>query len=163
MIKEIIFVTLLFTITSTRFLEEEQLDFSVKVDFQGFNQCLHQNKLENEDNIQIVEYIRTKEYVDDSLLAFAQLKKGNQIVKKCNRFLPSMNSLTKIVSAACNSTGTKKPTSGYAILESFLGNINNELSPIVISFKKDKGSGQNTPNIINIGHNTCQKATASYL
>ena len=96
MIKEIIVVTLLFKITSTRFLEEEQLDFSVKVDFQGFNQCLHQNRLENEDNIQIVEYIRTKEYVDASLLAFAQLKKGNQIVKKCNKFLPSMNSLTKL-------------------------------------------------------------------
>ena len=39
MIKELVFVTLIFTITSTRFLEEEQLDFSVKVDFQGFNQC----------------------------------------------------------------------------------------------------------------------------
>ena len=107
MIKELVFVTLIFTITSTRFLEEEQLDFSVKVDFQGFNQCLQQNKLENEDNIQIVDCIRTKEYVDASLLAFAQLKKGNQIVKKCNKFLPSVPTLTKIVNAACTSTGTR--------------------------------------------------------
>ena len=89
------------------------MDFSVKVDFQGFNQCLQQNKLENEDNIQIVDCIRTKEYVDASLLAFAQLKKGNQIVKKCNKFLPYMNSLTKIVNTACTSSGTKKPSSGY--------------------------------------------------
>ena len=76
-----------------------------------------------------------------------------------------MNSLTKIVSAACNSTGTKKPTSGYAILESFLGN--NELSPIIISFKRDNGSGENKPNVINVENRTkkdkpCQKATSGY-
>ena len=162
MIKELVFVTLIFTITSTRFLEEEQLDFSVKVDFQGFNQCLQQNKLENEDNIQIVDYIKTKEYVDASLLAFAQLKKGNQIVKKCNKFLPSMNSLTKIVNAACTSSWTKKPSSGYAILESFLGNT--ESNPIVISFKSDS-SGSNKPNVINVDNRTykpCKKATSGY-
>ena len=74
-----------------------------------------------------------------------------------------MNSLTKIVSAACSSTG--KPTSGYAILESFLGY--NESSPIIISFKKDNGSGENTPNVINVDNRTkknkpCQKATSGY-
>ena len=76
-----------------------------------------------------------------------------------------MNSLTKIVSAACTSTGTKKPTYVSCSVESFLRNINNESSPIIISFKRDNGNGENKPNAINIGHktNTRQKATASYL
>ena len=87
------------------------MDFSVKVDFQGFNQCLQQNKLENEDNIQIVDY---------------------------------------------------KPSSGYAILESFL--VNTESNPIVISFKSDS-SGSNKPNVINVDNRTykpCKKATSGY-
>ena len=78
-----------------------------------------------------------------------------------------MNSLTKIVSAACTSTGKKKPTYVSCSVESFLGNINNESSPIIISFKRDNGSGENKPNVINVENRTkkdkpCQKATSGY-
>ena len=53
-------------------------------------------------NIQLLNYIKGNDYVSASLIAFNQLLKGNQIVKKCKEFLPSMNHLQSIYKVVCS-------------------------------------------------------------
>ena len=41
-------------------------------------------------------------YVDAALLSLAQLKKGNQIMKKCKKFLPEVNTLLNLYKNTCS-------------------------------------------------------------
>ena len=64
---------------SCEFLEE-QIDFQVKVDFQGLKKCLSLFSIENEINKRVITSINKKEYTEATLLTYAQLKKGNKII-----------------------------------------------------------------------------------
>ena len=101
MIKFLLAIICLSLITSKRFLEEK-IDFTVKVDFQGLKHCMNQNVLENELNKKLIERINNKEYAEASILYYVQLRKGNNIVKKCKEYLPQIGTLEKIYSSMCH-------------------------------------------------------------
>ena len=85
---------------SCKFLEEK-IDFQVKVDFQGLKKCLNQVPIENELNKRVIATINKKEFTEATLLAYAQLKKGNQLMKKCNDYLPTMDKRQMIYNYSC--------------------------------------------------------------
>ena len=95
-----IILLFLITVTSSRFLEEK-LDFTIKIDFQGLKRCMKESDIENKINEFLIKKIDSSMYVDAALLSLAQLKKGNQIMKKCKRFLPEVTTLVNLYKSTC--------------------------------------------------------------
>ena len=85
----------LVTVASSKFLEEK-LDMTIKIDFQGLKRCMKESDVENKINKLLINKIDSSMYVDAALLSLAQLKKGNQIMKKCKKFLPEVNTLLNL-------------------------------------------------------------------
>lgn len=100
MIQYRLLLLIVVSFASCKFLEEK-IDFQVKVDFQGLKKCLNQVPIENELNKRVIATINKKEFTEATLLAYAQLKKGNQLMKKCNDYLPTMDKRQMIYNYSC--------------------------------------------------------------
>ena len=86
MIQYRLLLLIVVSFASCKFLEE-------KIDFQV--------PIENELNKRVIATINKKEFTEATLLAYAQLKKGNQLMKKCNDYLPTMDKLQMIYNYSC--------------------------------------------------------------
>ena len=82
-------------------IREEELNFSVKIDFNGLRLCMRQNHIEDKTNKEIIKKINGRQYIDVTILVYAQIKKGNNLIKRCLNFLPEIKTLHHIYTEIC--------------------------------------------------------------
>ena len=54
---------------------------------------MRQNHIEDKTNKEIIKKINGRQYIDVTILVYAQIKKGNNLIKWCLNFLPEIKTL----------------------------------------------------------------------
>ena len=78
------------------------------------------NVVENKLNKLIVGNIDKGELIDAALLSLAQIKMGNQLLKKCQTFLPEVNTLISLYKSRCGIVSQITKKNEVSKLTSFL-------------------------------------------
>lgn len=107
---KILFVFILASSITSNFFEEP-FDFTLTIDFNGLNE----NEIEDELNKAIIASIDCQEYIFAAMVSYEQIRKGNNIVKKCKRFLPEQKTLQMIVKSVCDSNINIKDSKSLSI------------------------------------------------
>ena len=62
---------------------------------------MRQNHIEDKTNKEIIKKINGRQCIDVTILVYAQIKKGKNLIKRCLNFLPEIKTLHHIYTEIC--------------------------------------------------------------